>query len=403
MQQPYHDIMTEATHLTRTGQVAEATALIQQALSGAGGWAASGSDGAVDNPAPSASGSATLPHRGTWQRRVAAPHAPDLADLPGLPWVGHSGAAGMPRAGTPTASDPRRAGARMLDGSFRNRAGSRGYKLFVPSGYAGQAVPLLVMLHGGTQTAADFAAGTRMNKLAEWHGFLVVYPEQPPSANRLRCWNWFQPADQRRGAGEPSLLAGIARQVMGTYEIDPGRVHVAGFSAGGAMAAVMAATYPDLFSAAAVHSGLAYGAASDLPTALAAMKQGPHLGPSRPAGLDTPAAAASSGRWTGTRAGVPLIVFQGDRDTTVAPVNAEALLAPWAGTASAETSTGPGWTRRRYRDQGGRVVAEWWTVHGLGHAWSGGSPAGSYTDPATLDASGELVRFLLAQGGHGRA
>jgi poly(hydroxyalkanoate) depolymerase family esterase len=295
----------------------------------------------------------------------------------------------------------------MLDGSFTNRAGTRGYKLYVPGGYAGEAVPLLVMLHGGTQTAVDFAAGTCMNELAERHGFLVAYPEQPPSANRLRCWNWFQPADQRRGAGEPSLLAGIARQVMATYEIDPGRVHVAGFSAGGAMAAVMAATYPDLFSAAAVHSGLAFGAASDLPSAFAAMKQGPQPGPGRQGGPGAPA-AASSGRWAGTGAartgpGRPLIVIQGDRDTTVAPVNAEALLAPWAGTAAAETSTGPGWTRRRYRDEGGRVVAEWWTVHGLGHAWSGGSPAGSYTDPATLDASGELVRFLLGRDGQGRA
>jgi poly(hydroxyalkanoate) depolymerase family esterase len=313
------------------------------------------------------------------------------------------GRSGMPRgSGIPEAGGTPLAGAGMLDRSFTNRAGTRGYKLYVPGGYTGEAMPLLIMLHGGTQTAADFAAGTRMNDLAERHGFLVAYPEQPPSANRLRCWNWFQPADQRRGAGEPSLLAGIARQVRGAYEIDPGRVHVAGFSAGGAMAAVMAATYPDLFSAAAVHSGLAYGAASDLPSAFAAMKQGPQPVQGRQTGPGAPA-AASTGRRAGNGAGIPLIVCQGDRDTTVAPVNAEALLAPWARTAAAETSTGPGWTRRVYRDEGGRVVAEWWTVHGLGHAWSGGSPSGSYTDPATLDASGELVRFLLGREGQGRA
>jgi poly(hydroxyalkanoate) depolymerase family esterase len=233
------------------------------------------------------------------------------------------------------------AGARLLDGSYTNAAGTRGYDLYVPSGYAGQTVPLLVMLHGGTQTAADFAAGTRMNELAERDGFLVAYPEQPPSANRLRCWNWFLPADQRRDAGEPSLLAGITRQVLGAYRVDAGRVAVAGFSAGGAMAAVLAATYPDLYAAAAVHSGLVHGAAHDLASAFAAMQHGPPKQAGRPGGR------------------IPLIVFQGERDTTVAPVNAAAVLAPWSRTATAETTAGAGWTRRVYRDPDGRVVAEW--------------------------------------------
>jgi poly(hydroxyalkanoate) depolymerase family esterase len=330
------DEMAEATRLTRSGRLAEATDLIRRTLG-----------------------------RG--------PAAPPAAPNPAGP---------EPAAPGPERPGP---GGRVLDGSYRSAAGARGYQLYVPSGYDGRAAPLVVMLHGCTQTAADFAAGTRMNELAERDTFLVAYPQQPTSANQRGCWNWFLPAHQRRDAGEPSLLAGITRQVMETHQVDAGRVFVAGLSAGGAMAAVLAVTYPELYAAAGIHSGLVHGAAHDVPSAYAAMRQGP---PPRD-GAPSP--------------GIPLIVFQGGRDTTVAPTNAEALLRPWNATARVEVVQGPGWTRRIYRAGPGRVVAEGWTVDRLGHAWSGGSPQGTYTDPNGPDASAELVRFFFEQTGGTRA
>jgi poly(hydroxyalkanoate) depolymerase family esterase len=284
---------------------------------------------------------------------------------------------------------PRPAG-RFEAFSYAGDAGTRAYRLYVPGGGdAGRPLPLVVMLHGGTQDAAAFAAATGMNDLAERQGFLVAYPEQPASANPGKYWNWFAPAHQHRDAGEPSLIAGITRQVTDRHGADPARVYVAGFSAGGAMAAVMAAVYPDLYAAAGVHSGVRYAAAGDVASGFAAMKRGPK----RP------------GRLQGRPR--PLIVFHGDRDKTVVPANAAGLIDDVLTAAGPDGDRGtppavtggqvPGghaYTRTCYQDPAGAALAECWIVHQSGHAWSGGVPHASYTDPRGPDASAELIRFF---------
>uniref|UniRef100_UPI00104B67AF extracellular catalytic domain type 1 short-chain-length polyhydroxyalkanoate depolymerase n=1 Tax=Methylobacterium segetis TaxID=2488750 RepID=UPI00104B67AF len=267
--------------------------------------------------------------------------------------------------------------------------GARDYKLFIPSHPAAGAC-LVVMLHGCTQSPDDFAAGTNMNVLAETEGFYVAYPAQSARANGQRCWNWFQPGDQGREAGEAAIIAGLTRAILDECPIDPKRVYIAGLSAGGAAAANIAQAYPDLYAAVGVHSGLAAGCARDLSSALMAMQVGAP-GQNAPTGFGAPA--------EGLR--VPTIVFHGDEDGTVSPRNADQVLAQaGAGSLHAESRSvhgdGRSYTRTRYADAAGRVVVEDWRVRGLGHAWSGGSAAGSYTDPQGPDASRAMLDFFAA-------
>jgi poly(hydroxyalkanoate) depolymerase family esterase len=455
------DNLSEAMRLTNEGRFAEATAAIQRALGGISAPVAPEDTGGTEGPVETADrvlegadqppedanfgriGDALRPSR----HYRAVPRLPDgLTNsvsnglpglLDGLPSSLPSGLSGLPDGlpslldGLPSSlpevlpglpdglSGPTKgvpgpavvpAGGQFVERSYSGPAGGRSYKLYIPSGYTGQEeVPLVVMLHGCTQNPDDFAAGTSMNELAETHTFLVAYPAQAQNANMQKCWNWFKASDQQRGQGEPAIIAGITRQIVEEYSIADGRVYVAGMSAGGAMAAIMGATYPDLYTAVGVHSGLAPGAAQDLASAFSAMQSG--------GASNTPQDAPTGG----SEVSVPVIVFHGDRDTTVHPRNAEQLLAhyrtadatPGGRNAAGEpvspisvrkgqVPNGHAYTRATQRDADGRPIMEQWSVHGLGHAWSGGSSAGSYTDTKGPDASAEMVRFFNQQHSTGR-
>ena len=306
-----------------------------------------------------------------------------------------------------------RAQGRWVVGRVGGAQGGRNYKLWLPAGYSmKRRLPLVMMLHGCTQTPEDFAAGTRMNSLADKHSFLVVYPEQPQEANPLKCWNWFAPEHQSRDKGEPALLADVVRAVQSSHRTDARRVYVAGISAGGAMAVILGAAYPDLFAAVGVSAGLEYKAAASIPEALAAQKQG-GPDPVRQGRLAYEAMRSVPG-FAARRGLMPVIVFQGSDDGAVAPANAEQVAAQWvatndllddgAGNGSvdyvrhgAAAGSGVGlhdYEVNIYRDRRGRPLVERWLVKGLRHAWSGGSADGTFTDPKGPDASAEMWRFF---------
>lgn len=386
MNEALHTTLRDAMQLMRAGDLMAATAEIQRRLGGAPHPFASA---AMDDAAPIEGEFREIDAVATLEgpSEVAAPSSDTSAHIEPSP-------APAARDGVQPLGTKRG----FVDGIFTCAAGSRSYKLFVPASYRGQPLPLIVMLHGCTQGPDDFARGTRMNALADERGCFVVYPAQAQGANASRCWNWFQPEHQGRDGGEPAIIAGLVRELATTYRLDRERIYVAGMSAGGAMAVVLGHTYPELFAAVGVHSGIPYRAAHDMPSAFAAMhgRGGTGISPARSAAHDATAT-------------VPTIVFHGDRDTTVNARNGEHIVAAGISTTPPDsaigarpsdarhdgTAGGRAYTRTVYKDAQAHVVVEHWVLHGAGHAWSGGDARGSFTDATGPDASREMLRFFL--------
>jgi poly(hydroxyalkanoate) depolymerase family esterase len=386
-------LMQSATRLTQSGKLQEATQVIRRAL------------GLGTNPGPAA------PPGG---RPMATPSmvidgCVTEVQMPPRPFRPEPKKAPQPGPAPRTTGIPGQG--EFIAGSYTHAsAGTRDYKLFVPPGYRGEPVPLVVMLHGCKQNPDDFAAGTGMNELAREQGFLVLYPAQAQQQNAMSCWNWFKHNHQQRGRGEPALLAGMIQSITSSYAVDARRVYVAGLSAGGAMAAIAAQTYPELFAAVGIHSGLPHGSAQDVMTAMSVMKSG-HAGEGP---LHSQAVVSDTGEAMSAlqAAHVPAIVFHGDSDTTVHPRNGEQVIAAALETARRQgepidgaalprveqgvAERGRRYTRSTYASADGAVLAEHWVVHGAGHAWSGGNPRGSYTDPHGPDASQEMLSFFMA-------
>lgn len=351
--------MISATDLTRSGKLIEATALIQKML-GRNSPAYTGHD--ID---------------------IVSREAPAVKKLDNMP-----PRARLLRDTNSSEPTPKRSNGLFVTKNYTSAQGERTYKLFTPSTYEGKPIPLIVMLHGCSQSPDDFAAGTNMNAIAEEMGFFVAYPAQPSSANAMGCWNWFKSSDQKKDSGEPALITGIVREIIAEHTVNQQMVYVAGLSAGGAMAAILGMTHPDIFAGIGVHSGLPCGAATSMVGAFNAMKRG---------GGRVPASQS--------RRPVPTIVFHGDKDRTVDQVNSDDVIAQFntAGAfdlSTTETGTSTGgmdYSRSVHIQENGSPLFEQWIIHGAGHAWSGGSATGSYTEPRGPDASREMIRFFFQQ------
>lgn len=397
MNEQFKQGMARATELTQHGQLREATALIQSLLqAGAAVPQSAGPQATVQKATAPMTDTGVL--EGTYTRvhdadpkpaPRSASRAAKGAVRKGLGETLRDLAAGKLDVATcrPTgrtgAELDSPLGAQFLSLAHAGALGSRQYRLYLPSKRPVGQMPLIVMLHGCTQSPEDFAIGTRMNAVAEEFGCLIAYIAQPHGANAQKCWNWFRPEDQGRGSGEPALIAGIVNDILRDHAANPARVYIAGLSAGGAAAAIMGAAYPDIIAAVGVHSGLPVGAARDVPSAFAAMRSG------------------SQGKRTAVA--VPVIVFHGNADATVHPDNGTAVIAqalqsrPGLSQVRVDGTSpmGRAYRTTRHECTDGRSVIEHWEIEGADHAWSGGQASGSYTDPTGPNASREMVRFFL--------
>ena len=413
MNHTYQQLMRTATQLTREGRLTEATQLIQRALNGGA---------TAKNILPT-----TTPHADLIVNPATGSVTLDAtATVPGgsvfeVDTIANAASTTIAEIRVETLSDEQlfSAGAGVLEevtttaldrgaftsGTHTHLSQTRRYKLYVPPGHSGRPLPLVVMLHGCTQDPDDFAAGTAMNEEAREQGFYVLYPAQSQAANPSRCWNWFKQTDQRRDRGEPALIASMTQAVVKAQGADAHRVYIAGLSAGGAMATIVAEAYPEIFAAAGVHSGLPRGAAKNVMEALAVMKSGDNT--NRPQSTEDSCAQRY----------VPTIVFHGDQDQTVHPRNGEQVIAAVMSNAASDddqaksstegeaqiargvSSRGRRYTRTIHRDAHGKALAEHWLVHGAGHAWSGGDALGSYTDATGPDATREMLRFFFEHSG----
>ena len=368
------DVMNEALGLVKKSDLGGATALIRRALSGEPAPEGESGDSKAPPPRPSAKVIPLPPRR---------PLGETLRALRVRPMI-------LPSAPEPAQREPAPdLGERFLRRAYSGPAGSLDYRLYVPADAERRELALVIMLHGCTQNPEDFAVGTRMNALAEEFGLIVAYPHQPRLANANGCWNWFDRRHQSRGSGEPAKLAGLAQALAKEFDVRRERVFAAGLSAGGAMAEVLAVTYPDVFDAVGIHSGLPYKSAGDVPSAFAAMNG---TAPFNPAPL------APSDRHCRR------IIVHGLADHTVNSINGERLLDEAERGEASLTKSDLDWpieggrvSRRALKDSDGQPVAEQWLVEGGGHAWFGGDPRGSFTQTVGLDASRIMVRFFLAE------